>query len=319
MRDPTPDWSTDTQDLATIGDFWRWATSRFSEAGLHFGHGTDSASDEAAWLIAHALHLSLPLASEFHGCRVTPSERRALLGLFRRRIDERLPAAYLTGEAWFAGLAFAVDPGVMIPRSPIGELIERHFEPWLDPEHIASVLDLCAGSGCIGLATAAHLPGVRVDLAELSEPARSIAARNLARHALAFDLDRRVRLLDSDLFAAVRGCRYDLILSNPPYVGRAELETLPAEYRHEPVVAFAAGEQGLDIVLRILREAAGYLSDQGALIVEVGNSAQVLQERLPEVPFLWLELERGGEGVFLLHREQLMDYHQAFVPTEAPS
>lgn len=302
----------DTQDLITIGDFLRWAGSRFREAKLCFGHGAGTAADEAGWLIAHALHLDPPLAPEFFPCRLTPGERAAVIQLLERRVRERRPAAYLTGQAWFAGLEFQVSEAVMIPRSPIAELIEQQFAPWLQAERLADVLDLCAGSGCIGLATAAHLPWVRVDLAERSSAALEVAAANLARLADAFALENRVELHESDLFAGLGARRYDLILSNPPYVGRAELQALPPEYQHEPVAAFAAGEQGLDIVLRLLHQAPEYLNPEGVLIVEVGNTAECVQDALPQVPFAWLEFERGGDGVFLLHRDQLIDYHEAF-------
>lgn len=311
---------TDTQDLITIGDFLRWASSRFREAGLHFGHGTSVAADEAGWLIAAALHLDLPLAPELFPCRLTPGERAAVVQLIERRVRERRPLAYLIGQAWFAGLSFQVSEAVMIPRSPLAELIERQFAPWLEAERLTRVLDLCAGSGCIGLATAVHLPWTRVDLAERSAAALEVAAINLQRLDEPFALADRVELCESDLFAGLGARCYDLILSNPPYVGRAELEALPPEYHHEPVMAFAAGEQGLDLVLRLLHRAPEYLTPGGALIVEVGNTAECLQNHLPEVPFLWLEFERGGDGVFLLHREQLIDYHGMFAQAlAAPS
>lgn len=303
---------TDTQDLISIGDYIRWATSRFRQAGLCFGHGTDNALDEACWLIADALHLELPLNTELHPCRLTPSERALVSALLERRVRERIPAAYLTGRAWFAGLEYVVNHAVMIPRSPIAELIQQQFSPWLDPQGISTLLDLCAGSGCIGIAAAAYLPHARVDLAERSAAALQVAACNVQRLTDSAELDDRVRLVESDLFCALDGCRYDLIVSNPPYVGRAELAALPPEYAHEPEAAFAAGEDGLDLVLRMLREAPDYLSEHGALIVEVGNTAAVLAERLPGVPWMWLEFEHGGEGVFLLHRKQLIDYHAQF-------
>jgi ribosomal protein L3 glutamine methyltransferase len=317
MAQTQPALLDETTDLHSIGDFIRWASSRFREAGLCFGHGTTDAVEEACWLIADALHLPLPLTADLHPCRLTPSERTAVAELIRRRVRERIPAAYLTGHAWFAGLEFDVTPAVMIPRSPIAELIEKQFAPWLDADAIASVLDLCTGSGCIGLATAAYLTEARVDLVDTSAAALAVATTNLQRLARDLMLEDRVRILESDLFTALGGCRYDLILSNPPYVGRAELESLPPEYAHEPVSAFAAGEHGLDLVLQILCKAPAHLTDQGALIVEVGNTAPVLQEFLPQVPFTWLEFERGGEGIFLLHREQLIDYHQAFTQASA--
>lgn len=319
MTHTSSDLLADTENLATVGDFVRWATSRFHQAGLFFGHGTGNAVDEACWLIAAALHLELPLDEGFHACRLTPSECAEVAALLQRRVRERIPAAYLTGRAWFAGLEFVVDQNVMIPRSPIAELIEARFAPWLDPERITAALDLCAGSGCIGIATAAYLPGVRVDLAERSPAAARVAADNLRLHADTDELEGRVRVIESDLFNALSGYRYDLIVSNPPYVGRVELSSLPPEFAHEPRAAFAAGEQGLDLVLRILRDAPDYLTEEGVLIVEVGNTATMLQASLPRVPFLWLEFERGGEGVFLLHRGQLIDYHAQFALAIAAS
>ncbi|WPL15660.1 50S ribosomal protein L3 glutamine methyltransferase [Thiorhodovibrio winogradskyi] len=313
----SPDLLADTRDLITIGDFVRWASSRFNQAGLFFGHGTGNAVDEACWLIAAALHLSLPLTPDLYPCRLTPSERAEVIALLERRVRERIPAAYLTGYAWFAGLEFAVDEAVMIPRSPIAELIQHQFEPWLDLDQMTAVLDLCAGSGCIGIATAAYLPRARVDLAERSAEALRVASENVRRLMNDAGLQERVRVIESDLFSALGGCRYDLILSNPPYVGRAELAALPPEYAHEPEAAFAAGAEGLDLVLRILHQAPDYLSEQGALILEVGNTADLLQERLSRVPFVWLEFEHGGEGVFLLHREQLIDYHDQFAQAMA--
>ncbi len=303
----------ETDDLQTIQDFVRWGASRFNEAGLFFGHGTDNALDEAAWLVAHALHLPPGLPGDWRGCRLTPSERTAVSELLRRRIAERIPAAYLTGRVWFAGLELEVDPNVLIPRSPLAELITDGFAPWIEPEEVGRVLDLCCGSGCIGIATAVHLPDADVDLADISPAALRVAARNRALHGL----EGRVRIIESDLFAGLDeigpdGSGYDIIVSNPPYVAAAEMETLPLEYGHEPTLALAAGETGLDLVLRILRDAPNYLNDGGILVVEVGNTAPTLQQRLPHLPFIWLEFVRGGEGVFLLRQEQLLEFHPLF-------
>jgi ribosomal protein L3 glutamine methyltransferase len=298
----------ETDTLTTIQDLVRWGASRFGEAGLYFGHGTDNAFDEAAWLVAEALHMPVQRVAEYRDCRVTASEHAAVMALLERRVVERRPAAYLTGRTWFAGLEFAVDDSVMIPRSPLAELIADGFAPWLGPERIGRVLDLCTGSGCIGIAVAAHLPDVDVDLADISPAALRVAARNRSLHGL----EERVRLLESDLFAGIGEQGYDVIVSNPPYVSAAEMELLPPEYRHEPRLAFAGGESGLDLVLRILRDATDYLDDDGILVVEVGNSAAALQQRFPNVPFTWLEFERGGEGVFLLRQQQLIEFHPRF-------
>jgi ribosomal protein L3 glutamine methyltransferase len=294
--------------LITIQDFVRWGASRFNVAGLFFGHGTDNAIDEAAHLVLSALHLEPGLPAGFHGCRLTPAERVRVCDLIERRILERVPASYLSGRAWFAGLEFAVNAHVLVPRSPIAELVEAGFDPWIDSERIEHVLDLCTGSGCIGIAAAIYLPDADVDLADISPAALEVARGNVERHRIG----ERIRVLESDLFASLTGRRYDVIVSNPPYVARAELDSLPAEYHNEPELGLLGGEDGLDLVIRILSDAARYLTEHGILIVEVGNSAPVLEHRLPAVPFTWLEFERGGEGVFLLTREQLVDYQTQF-------
>lgn len=287
--------------LITIQDFIRWGASRFNAGGLFFGHGTDNALDEAAQLVLGALNLDPDLPATFRDCRLTPAERVAVCDLIERRVVERLPAAYLTGRAWFAGLEFFVNDQVLVPRSPIAELIEAGFDPWIDGERLRRVLDLCAGSGCIGIASAYYLPDADVDLAEVSPPALEVARVNVERHGLG----DRVRVLESDLFGALAGNIYDVIVSNPPYVSRAELDSLPLEYRREPELGLLGGEDGLDVAIRILREAGVHLSDEGILIIELGASAPRLEERFPEVPWTWLEFERGGEGVLLLTREQL--------------
>jgi ribosomal protein L3 glutamine methyltransferase len=296
------------EGLLTIQDFVRWGASRFNAEGLFFGHGTDNALDEAAQLVLHALHLPPELPATYRECRLTFPERAAVCELLQRRMSERKPAAYLTNRGWFAGLEFYVNEDVLVPRSPLAELVEAGFDPWLEPEAVGRVLDLCAGSGCIGIACAVYLPEAEVDLADVSPKALEVASRNLARHRL----QDRVRVLQSDLFAAVGERRYDVIVSNPPYVSAEDLAALPEEYRKEPQLALAGGESGLDLILRILCEAPAYLNDGGVLVVEVGNSATELERRFPDLPFLWLEFERGGEGVFLMKHEQLIEFHALF-------
>ncbi len=294
----------ETTSLHSIRDLIRWGASRFTEAGLFFGHGTDNALDESAQLVLHALHLSHDLPPAYLDSRLTPLEIDEVSRLLRRRVEERIPAAYLTGQAWFAGLSFHVDENVLVPRSPFAELIENRLRPWVDPDRVHDVLDLCAGSGCIGIAVAMHLPHTRLDLVDVSAPALAVARRNLEDYGL----EERVRAIQSDLFGRLDGRLYDLILSNPPYVGEAELAALPAEYLAEPALGLAGGTDGLDLVRHILRDARDHLHPGGVIIAEVGNSAQTLAEAFPGVPFTWLEFERGGEGVFLLTAEQLEQF-----------
>jgi ribosomal protein L3 glutamine methyltransferase len=300
--------------LITIQDFVRWGASRFNAAELHFGHGTDNAVDEAAQLVLGTVHLDPTAPSSLRECRLTPAERVAVTDVIERRVVERIPAAYLIGRAWFAGLEMIVTPDVLVPRSPIAELVEVGFEPWVDADQVSRVLDLCCGGGCIGVAAAVYLPDALVDLADVSVDALAVAERNAERHGVT----DRVRVIGSDLFAALGDARYDVIVSNPPYVSRAELERLPAEYRNEPHLGLFGGEDGLDIAVRILAEAASHLTDDGILILEVGNSAIALAERLPTLPFTWLDFDRGGEGVCLLTREQL-ERHQLELLEEATS
>jgi ribosomal protein L3 glutamine methyltransferase len=298
--------------LITIQDFVRWGASRFNAAGVFFGHGTDNAIDEAAHLVLGAVHLEPGVPAAFRECRLTPAERVLVTDLIEQRVVERVPAAYLTGRAWFAGLELDVNRDVLVPRSPIAEMVEAGFEPWIDGEILSRVLDLCCGSGCIGIAAAVYLPDIDVDLVDISPRALDVARRNVERHRVG----DRVRVFESDLFASLESERYDVIVSNPPYVSRAELESLPREYRNEPELGLLGGEDGLDLVVRILAEAASHLTEEGILILEVGSAAPELERRLPGVPFTWLEFERGGEGVFLLTREQL-ERHQDELLEEA--
>lgn len=281
--------------LRTLRDFLRWGASRFAATGVFFGHGTTGAADEAAVLIAHALHLDLPLAPEFLDAALTAGERAAVLALFERRVTERLPAPYLTGEAWFAGLRFAVDPRVLIPRSPIAELIERGFAPWFDDAPPARILDIGTGSGCIAIACALTFPGSEVLATDISADALAVARRNVERHGAG----GQVRLLQADLFNGVAG-RFDLIISNPPYVPDGDLVDMPAEFGWEPLGALAGGTDGLDLVRRIVGGAGAFLSPGGWLAVEVGGGIAALEAAFPRVPFTWPEFERGGDGIALV-------------------
>jgi ribosomal protein L3 glutamine methyltransferase len=295
--------SGDVVDLKSLRDCVRWGASRFNAAGLCFGHGTDNALDEALLLVLHAVHLDHDLPEQYLDARITAAERAAIVDLLRRRTEERIPAAYLTHRARFAGGWYYVDEHVLVPRSPMAELIERRFEPWADPDAIGRVLDLCTGSGCIAVACAHAFPDARVDATELSEAAAAVARRNVREHGV----QDRVEVLTGDLYDPVGGARYDLILSNPPYVSAAEMAELPAEYRREPALGLAAGTDGLDVVRRILAGARRHLNPGGILVVEVGDSADRLAAAYPGVSFVWLELERGGGGVFLLDAAQLED------------
>ncbi|VAX10837.1 Ribosomal protein L3 N(5)-glutamine methyltransferase [hydrothermal vent metagenome] len=278
------------------------------EAGVWFGHGTDNALDEAAWLVSHALGLAPDFAEEILPNPLSEAEKDSISALLQRRVEERLPAAYLTGKAWFAGLPFYVDERVLVPRSPIAELIANEFRPWLEPERVERVLDLCTGSACIAIATAFALPQAEVDASDISAGALDVALRNVREHSL----EDRLHLYESDLFNGLPEHRYDLIVSNPPYVDAEDMTALPDEYLREPTLGLAAGQRGLDLVIPMLRDAVEYLQPEGVMIVEVGNSAEALSQQFSQVPFTWLDFEYGGEGVFLLEAAQLCDYHSAF-------
>lgn len=294
----------DTDCLLTLRDLVRWGASRFNEAGLVYGHGSDNALDEALALVLHALHLDHDLPADFLDARVTAVERGRVTELFRRRSDERVPVAYLTHQARFAGHWFFVDERVLVPRSPVAELIEQGFAPWLSPDATRRILDLCTGSACIAIACAYAFPEARVDATDISPDAVAVAQRNVAEHGM----EGRVVVAAGDLYAPIGPAVYDLIVSNPPYVNRPDMEALPREYRHEPELGLAAGEDGLDVVRRILRDAPAHLAPDGILVVEVGGSAAALADAYPEVPFLWLDFEHGGDGVFLLTASQLQEH-----------
>lgn len=286
---------------ATVASVLARSTRRLARARLHYGHGTASARDDAAALLWHVMGLPLPAADAVYRRRVPAAAERALQLLLQRRIGERMPVVYLTQRCWFAGLPMYVDQRVLIPRSPIAELIERRFAPWIEPKRVHRILDLGTGSGCIAIACARAFPRARVDASDISPAALEVARLNVRRHRL----QRRVSCRESDHFAALGARRYDIIVSNPPYVGRRELAGLPREYRHEPRLALAAGADGMDSVRIILRESFLHLNPGGILVVEVGNTETALRRAFPRLPFTWLFFERGGGGVFVLGREQL--------------
>ena len=295
-------------ELHTLRDWARWSASHFNRSQLFYGHGTDNALDEALELVLATLHLQHDLPESFLDARVSTEEAALLAANIERRVEQRVPLAYITGRAWFVGLEFEVDENVLVPRSPMAELILESFHPWLSEQPVNAVLDLCCGSGCIGIACAHAFPDALVDLADISPSALEVAARNIDKHGL----DDRVRAVRSDVFEHLDGERYDLIVSNPPYVSSEEMRSLPREYAHEPSLGLEAGEDGLDVVSCILSDAADYLTADGILVLEVGASADLLMARYPGVPFLWLDFEHGGDGVFLLTAEQLVEYRDVF-------
>jgi ribosomal protein L3 glutamine methyltransferase len=292
-----------TQELETVRDWLRYAVSEFNGAGLFFGHGTTTAFDEAAYLILHSLHLPLDRLEPFLDAKVTHGEREALQDVLSRRVDERIPAPYLTHEAWLGEHRFYVDERVLIPRSYIAELLREDLTPWVpDPARIQTVLDLCTGSGCLAILLAYHFPNADVDAADISSDALAVALRNVTDHGL----QGRVNLIRSDLFSNLIEKRYDLIVSNPPYVTSVAMEELPPEYQHEPQVALAGGDDGLDAVRTILAGAADFLTPDGLLIVEVGQNRTAAEAAFPRLPFTWLATPSSDDSVFLLSRSELL-------------
>lgn len=294
-------------ELKTIRDFIRFATTRFNEAGLYYGHGTDNAWDEAISLVLHALHLPQNINPSVLEANLIAEEQNKLIDLITKRVEQRIPVPYLTHEAWFCGLTFYVDERVLIPRSPIAELIQNQFQPWIN-EDVYDILDLCTGSGCIAIACAKAFPDANVDASDISSDALTVAKINVLRHSV----EHQVNLIQSDLFEQIPKKKYDIIVSNPPYVSNEEMTALPAEYLHEPQSGLAAGQEGLDFAVRILQQASSYLQPHGILVIEVGNSEFALGERFSDVPFTWLEFENSDGGVFLLTAEQVSQYEKVF-------
>ena len=294
---------SDTGDLHTSRDWLRFAVSAFNEAKLSFGHGSTSAYDEAVYLILHTLHLPLDTLEPFLDARLTPHEKNALHTVLNQRVETRLPAAYLTHEAWLGDFRFYVDKRVIVPRSFIAELLREHLAPWIDEsEAINYVLDLCTGSGCLAIIAAHAFPYAEVDAVDISMDALAVAQRNISDYGL----QDRVNPIASDLFANLKGRQYDLIISNPPYVDAESVATLPEEYRHEPQLALGSGHDGLDATRIILQNAAQYLTENGVLIVEIGHNREALEEAYPDLPFTWLDVTAGDQFVFMLHRNDLL-------------
>ncbi|MEC6813988.1 MULTISPECIES: 50S ribosomal protein L3 N(5)-glutamine methyltransferase [Photobacterium] len=294
-------------ELHTLQDMLRWTVSRFNAAGLFYGHGTDNAWDEAVQLVLPTVYLPLDVPPEVRNSRLTSSERHRIVERVMRRINDRTPVSYLTNVAYFCGMEFFVDERVLVPRSPIGELIENRFEPFLQQEP-TRIMDLCTGSGCIGIACAHMFPEAEVDIVDISTDALAVAEQNITDHGL----EQQVIPLRSDLLRDIPKDKYDLIVTNPPYVDQEDMDSLPEEFRHEPELGLAAGSDGLKLVRRILANAPDYLKDDGILICEVGNSMIHMEEQYPHIPFLWLEFANGGHGVFMLTREQLVDCAEDF-------
>ncbi|HHJ35011.1 MAG TPA: 50S ribosomal protein L3 N(5)-glutamine methyltransferase [Gammaproteobacteria bacterium] len=296
-------------DLVTLRDLIRWGTSQFNAAELNFVQGMPEAIDEAVYLCLYALHLPPDFSVDYFDCVLTMDERLQVLDLFQQRIDKHKPSAYITNEAWFCGLSFYVDERVLIPRSPVAEIIQQRFSLWVSPEQVDNILDLCTGSGCIAIACAYAFDGAHIDASDVSSDALAVAEINRQNH----DLGEQLTLIESDLFEAIPEKGYDIIISNPPYVSAQEMAQLAVEFDHEPgSLALAAGETGMDIVLPMLMQAGRYLTEQGILVVEVGYSRSILEQLLPDVPFFWVDFEFGGEGVFVLTAKQLEKHQDDF-------
>lgn len=299
----TPDLFEQAQnELSTLRDLMRFAVSRFNEAGIFFGHGSDNAWDEAAYLLLHSLHLPVDQLDPYMDARLTSAERTAALEIVRRRITERLPAAYLTKEAWLGDFRFHIDERVIVPRSHIAELLREQLSPWVnDPWAVERVLDMCTGSGCLAILAADAFPEAAIDAVDLSPDALAVARINVDD----YDLGERIRLIQSNAFSAIPVERYDIIISNPPYVNAESMAGLPEEYRREPEMALASGEDGLDFVRTLLKEAAQHLNPDGILVVEIGHNKDELERAFPRLSFVWLDTSAGDRFVFMLRRKDL--------------
>lgn len=286
-------------ELTTLNDCLNWAEEIFSQANLHFGHGTNNAWDEAVSLALFVLQLPPDVDKSIGETILSSSEKETFIALVNRRVQDRIPVPYLTHEAWFAGLKFYIDERALIPRSPFAELIQNGFQPWLGKRSVKRILDLCTGGGCLAIAASYVFPEAIIDAVDISAAALQVAAKNIDLH----NCGERVKLIESDLFSKLKDIRYDLIISNPPYVGVQEMENLPAEFNWEPKLALASGNDGLDLVKKILKNSLNHLNSEGLLFVEVGNSMEVLEKKYPNTSFTWLEFEYGGHGIFMLDAE----------------
>ncbi len=292
-----------SNELKTVRDCLRFAVSRFNEAKLSFGHGSLDAFDEAAYLILHTLHLPLDRLDPFLDASLTHNELLEVLNIIEKRVEQRIPAAYLTHQAFLGDFSFYVDERVIVPRSFIAELLRERLSPWVeDAEMVSSVLDMCTGSGCLAILAAHAFPNSLVDAADLSPDALDVARRNVADYAL----QEQVELIETDLFSKLKGRSYDVIISNPPYVDAPSVAALPQEYLHEPKLALGSGNDGLDATRTILECAAEHLTENGILIVEIGHNRDALEAAFPDLPFTWIEVSAGDQFVFMLHREDLL-------------
>lgn len=290
-----------TAELTTLTDFMRWGASQFVKSNLSYTHGLSSPIDESVYLVLRTLNLPVDTPEIYWQGKLTSDEKQAILKTLLKRIEEKVPAAYLMQEGWFAGLQFYIDERVLVPRSPIAELVEAQFTPWVNPDEVDSVLDLCTGSGCIGIACAYAFPQATIDLADISEDAIEVAQINIEQH----DAMHRVSAVQSNLFENLKGKTYDIIVSNPPYVDAEDIGSMADEFQHEPELGLSSGNDGLDCTRNILQHAANHLNDDGILVIEVGNSQYALVEEFPHLPFEWVDFERGGDGVFILSKDQL--------------
>lgn len=292
------------KELKTLTDFMRWGASQFVEADLSYTHGMSSPLDEAVYLVLRSLKLPVDTPEIYWSSNLTQSEKETILNVLMERIQKRIPAAYITNEGWFAGLQFFIDERVLVPRSPIAELVESQFTPWVNPDEVETILDLCTGSGCIGIACAYAFPQAQIDIADISDDALEVAKINIQKH----EAGNQVTPINSNLFSNLEGKKYDIIVSNPPYVDEEDLKDMSEEFHHEPEIGLSSGKDGLECTDRILQQASEFLNEDGILVVEVGNSQFALAETYPDVAFQWLDFERGGDGVFLLTKHQLDQY-----------